>query len=51
MYLNDKQNTDIDENLKYKKEININFKKIFPYLIFLMIFLFGILLIIIGSHL
>lgn len=53
MYFNEKGNTDIDDELKYQQKSNKIIKKkvknIYPYFIFLGIFLLGILLIFIAS--
>ena len=55
MYFNEKSNTDISEELKYqqsKKKISKKgIKNIYPYFIFLGIFLLGIIMIIIGTRL
>lgn len=55
MYFNEKGNTDIDDELKYRQKSNKIIKKkaknIYPYFIFLGIFLLGIIMIIIGTRL
>ena len=56
MYFNEKGNTDIDDNLRYKSHDKtiVNKKKIrkyVPYIIFALIYILGIILIIIGSKL
>lgn len=51
MFFNEKVNTDINENLKFKNEKKLTFKKIIPYIIFFIIFIIGIILIIIANNL
>lgn len=52
MYFGGRRNTDIDDKLKYKKDstkvIKKKIKRLYPYLIFLIIFIIGIILMIIG---
>ena len=49
MFFNEKSNTDINDN--FDKVKNINIKKIIPYIIFLIIFILGIVLLVIAINL
>ena len=52
MYFGGRRNTDIDDKLKYKKDlrpvIKKKIKRLYPYAIFLVIFIIGIMLMISG---